>query len=71
MNNSNEEKHYIALSDVCLLLNRDPVHVQEFFKGSEVEPETVDGNVVMDVQGLLEHVEIKFWELTQIRECDM
>ena len=56
MNKHNEEKQYITLASVCLLLNRDPNQLDELF-GESVEVETVDDQLVVNLQVLLDHIE--------------
>jgi hypothetical protein len=56
MPDTSEERRFIKLSDACLVLNRDPLHVQEFLEGSEIELETVDDELCIDLDALIEHI---------------
>jgi hypothetical protein len=56
MPDAQNETRYIKLSDACSLLNRDVDHIQEFLGDSEIAIETVDDELCIDADALIEHI---------------
>ena len=64
MTGHDDGTQYLLFRDACRLLNRMPDDLDEFF-GEAVEIETVDGQLVVNLQTLLDHIADVATEMTE------